>query len=195
MRAWHFTVRTDSMRDGTPWKVGELETYDGKIELCASGLHASIDPMDALSYAPGTIIRRVECGGDVIKSDDKLVCTERMALWSYDATPILRHFARLCALDVIHLWEPPPIVVRYLRTGDESISAAASAAAWDDAGDAARAAGAAARDARDDAAWAAGAAAGYAAWAAAWDAAWAARDAARDAQSRRLGRMLREGRP
>jgi hypothetical protein len=92
----------------------------------------------------------------------------------------MRLFARRVALDVIHLWDAPPIVKEYLETGDESKRAAAWAAARDAAWDAARdAAWAAARDAARAAAWAA-------AWDTAWDAAWAAsraaaRDAARDA--------------
>ena len=35
----------------------------------------------------------------------------------------------MCALDVIHLWNPPSIVIEYLKTGDEKIRAAASDAA------------------------------------------------------------------
>lgn len=30
-------------------------------------------------------------------------------------------FVRMCALRVIHLWDAPEIVIRYLNTGDESI--------------------------------------------------------------------------
>jgi len=121
--------------------------------------------------------------------DDKISATERKYLWGFDATDTLWRFARLCALDVVHLWDAPDIVVRYLKTGDESIRDAA----WD-------AARAAARFAARDAAWAAArAAARAAAWdaaraaarAAAWDAARAAaRDAAGDAVSILAGNKL-----
>jgi len=42
---------------------------------------------------------------------------------------MLRYFARMQALSVIHLWEPPQVVCDYLMTGDEGIRAAARAAA------------------------------------------------------------------
>ena len=192
IRAWHFT---DGMflRDGQPLVVGKTYTYAGWVKLCESGLHASKRPIDALQYAPGNVVSRVECGGEMLNGDDKLVCTERTVLWAYDAEKVLRHFARLCALDVIHLWDAPEIVVQYLRTGDEDMRAAArgaGAAAW--------AAGAAAWDAAGGAAWAAAwdaAGGGVGAAAAAARAAGAARDAAWDAQNKRLVRMLREGRP
>ena len=98
--------------------------------MCREGLHASKRIMDALKYAPGATFCRVECGGEIIHDTDKLVCTERTILWRVDATEILREFARRCALDVIHLWDAPDIVVRYLNTGDESLRDAAPAAAW-----------------------------------------------------------------
>jgi hypothetical protein len=192
MRAWHFVG--DTLRDGRPVPAdGEVLVHKGPLKLCASGLHASKNILDALQYAPGSIICRVEVGGEIIRDNDKLVCTERTILWRASVEQVLRKFARMCALDVMHLWDAPEIVVRYLKTGDESIRAAARDAAWDAARAADRAADrAAARDAAWAAAWDAAraadraadrAAARDAAWAAAraaaWDAAWAsARDAA-----------------
>ena len=68
----------------------------------------------------------------------------------------IRRFACQCALDVIHLWDAPPIVKKYLKTGNEKLRAAAMDAAWAAAGDAAWAAARdAARDAAGAAAWAA----------------------------------------
>ena len=47
------------------------------------------------------------------------------ALWCLRASDAsedqIRHFSRLCALDVIHLWDAPEVVRRYLETGDESL--------------------------------------------------------------------------
>ena len=48
----------------------------------------------------------------------------------------IRRFACQCALDVTHLWNAPPIVKGYLKTGNEKLRAAAG----DAAGAAARAA-------------------------------------------------------
>ena len=192
MLAWHWINEQRTLRDGRPMVVGETVTHDGPLELCESGLHASERLIDALEYAPGPIICRVECSGEIIRGDNKFVCRERRVVAAHDATTELRAFARRCALDVAHLWDMPVIVRKYLETGDESKRAAAWDAAWDAtwgaafdaagdaAGDAARAA---AWDAAWDAAWgAAGATARAAAWdaaraaarAAAWDAAWGA---------------------
>jgi hypothetical protein len=191
IQAWHFVNGT--LRDGRPIpKDGEVLRHEGPLVMCESGLHASREPFDALQYAPGLGSRPyteraptlclVNCAGEIVEGDDKLICTERTIVARMDATDLMRYFARMQALSVIHLWdtEPQEVVLDYLMTGDESLRAAA----WDAAWDAARAAAwAAARAAAWDAAWdaardAAWAAARAAAWAAAWD---AARDAAWDA--------------
>jgi hypothetical protein len=199
MKAWHFV--SDTLRDGRPVPAdGEVLVHKGPLILCASGLHASKNILDALQYAPGSIICRVEVGGEIIHCYDKLVCSERTILWRASGEQVLRKFARMCALDVIHLWDAPAIVVQYLKTGDQSIRAAARDAsdAARDADLAAARAAAWAADAADAAratAWdAAVAAARAAAWAAARDAARAAAGWARAAltkQSRRLARMAR----
>ena len=142
--------------DGRPVVVGEKLTIDPPLEMCARGLHAARHPSDALKYAPGSLLYRVELSGELIEDHDKLCASERTALAMIDATELLRAFARRQALSVIHLWTAPEIVKQFLETGDENIRAAA-------------------RDAARDAAWAA---AWYAAWAAAGA---AARDAAGDA--------------
>ena len=190
--AWHFVGAT--LRDGRPIPAdGETLKHRGKLLPCERGLHASDRLIDALQYAPGWTLCRVRMGGTIKRETDKLVARERTILWRIDATDVLRAFACKCALDVAHLWDMPPIVRKYLETGDESIRAAARdaaraaardaawAAAWDAAWAAAWAAARdAAWDAARDAAWAAARAA---ARPAAWDAAWAA---ARDAQNTAL---------
>ena len=188
MRAWHFVNKT--LRDGSQIPSdGEWLHYTGNLVMCESGLHASKDPFDALQYAPGEMLCLVECDGHIIEGNDKLVCSQRKIVARMDATEMLRYFARMQALSVVHLWDAPDVVLDYLMTGDESLRDAARAAAGAAAWDAARAA---ARDAAWAAAWdAARAAARDAAWAAArdeslrdaaWDAARAAaRAAARDA--------------
>ena len=160
--AWHFSGHT--LRDGSPIpKVGKPLVYTGEVVICRSGLHASRDPYDALNYAPGPILHRVECSDIVKEQGDKFVCRRRTILQSIDATEGLRYFARTQALSVVHLWNAPDVVLDYLMTGDEHLRAAA----WDATRDAAWSA---TRDAARDAAWSA-------AWSAAKDAAW---DAARD---------------
>ena len=166
IQAWHFA--SDKLRDGRPLPAdGEWLIHEGEAVLCKTGLHASRRCIDALQYAPGNTICRVTCRKVIAEeSNDKLVCLERRIDWRIDGEAVLREFARKAALSVIHLWDAPDIVRRYLETGDESIRDAARAAARDAASDAARAAARAA-------AWAAArAAARDAAWYAAWDAAW-----------------------
>ena len=157
--AYHFVGET--LRDGRPVPPdGEWLEHSGRCVLCRSGLHASRSPFDALKYAPGATLCLVECAGVEGEEGDKLVCRRRRIVKRIDATDLLRKFARQCALDVIHLWDAPDVVRRYLETGDESLRAAARDAAWVDAWSAARAA---ARAAAGDAAWAAATAAAGAA--------------------------------
>ena len=196
MKAWHFTGANKRLRhgDGRDIKSGRTLKVQGSLAMCNYGLHASKRLIDALRYAPGTYVWRVELGGDIVRDDDKFVASERTALWGYDATDVLRAFARRCALDVVGLWDAPEQVVEYLRTGDESICAAASSAARDAARDAASAARDAASAARDASAARAAWDARDAAWAA-WDAAWDARDAWAAKQNRCLTSMIAAHRP
>ena len=159
IRAYHFVG--DKLRDGCPVPTdGEWLVHDGPVRMCESGLHASRHPFDALMYAPGPILCLVDCDEIDAEDVDKLVCRRRRIVARFDATTMLRAFARQCALDVIHLWDAPQVVRDYLTTGDESLRDgtrdAARAAAWE-----------AAREAARDAAWEA---ARDAAWEAAWDA-------------------------
>jgi hypothetical protein len=201
MKAWYFSGKDCRLRYGDNRKIeaGFFHTVDYKPILCERGLHGSKRILDALEYAPGPVVWRVKLSGDVVAGDNKVAATNREYQWGYDATEVLRQFARKCALDVIHLWDAPDLVVQYLKTGDESLRAAARDAAGAAAGAAARTASWAARVASWTAAgvaWtAARAAAGAAdaAWAAtgAADGAWAA---AREKQNRRLTSMIVGGR-
>uniref|UniRef100_A0A6M3K9A7 Uncharacterized protein n=1 Tax=viral metagenome TaxID=1070528 RepID=A0A6M3K9A7_9ZZZZ len=147
---WWFTTTKRRLLNDDNRKIviGKSHKVSGKIIPCESGLHLSPRIIDALFYAPGPVIYRVVGRGIIIphgRPIDKYVCSERYYVrGGIDVSEILRLFVLKCALDVIHLWNPPEIVVKYLKTGDESIRAAAGAAAWG--------AGAAARDAARDAA-------------------------------------------
>ena len=193
MTGYHFTA--DTLRDGMSIPpVGEWLEHDGPIEPCVRGLHASEHPFDALMYAPGNSLHKVELDGDIKAHGepiDKWVGRRRKIVASINAETVLRDFARWCALQVIDLWNAPPIVREYLETGDDTIRAAARAAAWAAAGDTAWAA---AGETAWDAAWAA---VGDTAWAAARAAARAvardaARAAARDAQRDKFLAMIEE---
>lgn len=169
MHYYHFT--NGKLRDGSPIPpVGEWLEFHGKLKPCPSredlaagfgGLHASEHPFDALFFAPGNNLHLVELGGEIIPHGDpvdKVVAQKRKIVATINAEKLCREFARRVARDVLHLWNAPEVVKRYLETGDESLRDAAMAA-WAAAWDAAWAAARAARDA-------------------AWGAARAARDAA-----------------
>ena len=166
---WHACAMKDGrpvFQDGTPVKIGKRYEIDGEPVMCKRGYHGCERAIDMLIYAPGPWISRRPLEG-AITEGYKSVGRAFVQQPGFDATEVLRTFARMCALDVIHLWDAPEIVVRYLKTGDESIRDAA----WDAARDAARAAGmAAGMAAVKSAAWAAG----------------------KDRQNRRLTRMLLE---
>ena len=156
--AWHWLPAMGQLGHGDPRPVvvGETLVHEGPVVLRESGLHASVRALDALRYALGPFIQRVECSDLGEQHDDKLVCRKRKCLWMADATDTLRAFARWCALSVVDRWPAPPVVIEYLRTGDESLRSAAASAAWS-------AAWSAAESAAESAAWsAAGSAAGSA---------------------------------
>ena len=195
--AYHFTG--DKLRDGTPIPaIGTKLVFKGEPILCEQGLHFSLDPFDALQYAPGPMLHKVQYGGVVVMGNDKGVCTERTIIASIDATHMLRKFACDEALRVLPI-DAPDIVRRYLQTQDETLRIAA----WSAAQGAARGA---ALDAAQDAAWGAawyaawGAARGAArgaAWYAAWDTAWgmewaAAWGTARGAQRVRFNKVVKQ---
>lgn len=147
---WHFLQDDRRLRWGNRAAVEEGKTYraTGSLVMCKNGLHGSEKILDAVAFAPGSVICLVEIWGAVQQDTNKLVGRYRRVLRMIDGEDLLRRFARKCALHAVRrAWpDAPDIVIRYLETGDESIRAAA----WD----AARAA----------------------AWAAARDAAWAAQE-------------------
>jgi hypothetical protein len=196
--AYHFVG--DTLRDGRPVPPnGAWLEHTGPIQWCKSGLYFARDPFDALQNAPGPILCHVEVEG--IEREEtggigaKGVCRRRRIIERVDATEMLRYFARMRALSVVHLWDAPDVVLDYLMTGDESLrveakkaaAEAAEAAEAARAARAARAAWAAAEAAEAAAAWEAAEAAAEAA--AAWEAA-AAAGAANAKESREFFGLL-----
>lgn len=128
MLAWHFV--DDTLKDGDPVPGdGERLAHDGPARLCVSGLHASERALDALKYAAGNTICRVECEAVGERQEDKLVCGARTIAWRIDGEEVLRAFARRVALDVADKWDMPADVRKYLETGNETLRIAARGAA------------------------------------------------------------------
>jgi len=184
MLAWHFLSEDKRLGygDGRLVEVGATLECKGKPALCYNGMHGSVRLIDALRYASGPIVCRVEIEGDVIEGKNKLCGRRRTVLWMVDATRILHEFACQCAEDALALVARPDARIleaieakRKWLNGE--ITDGELDAAWDAARDAARDAKAAALAAWAAAQTAARAAARAAAWAVAGavarDAAWA----------------------
>jgi len=191
--AWHFTDGW-RLRDGQPLKIGKTYKHAaGDLKMCYSGYHASPRLIDALKFAPGSVLSVVECGGKIVRDTDKVVCTERRVLYAEDVNTTLHAFAcevalhGLCDFEVTDDRSYAAIDTK-LSWLDGDASDNDLAAARDAAEAAGDAAGAAVLAAARDAAGAAWAAAGAAAWAAAWDAAGA--DAVDDYNNGLLGLIL-----
>jgi len=177
---WHFCNedRRLGYEDGREIIEGESLRVEGTPVLCERGLHASERIIDALKYAPGSILCRVELSDEIVQCDDKAVAKERKTLWMFDATNALRDFAATVAENALLAEraagrEPDPrswAAVQFIRdllNGKikEEDKKAAWSAAW-------------------SAAWAAAWAAAESAWSAAesaWSAAQSAAESAQDA--------------
>lgn len=129
--AWHFVGTR--LRDGSPIPAdGKWLEFPGKCVICESGLHASREPFDASQYARGEVLCLVECEQIEEEHNDKFVCHWRKIIARKNIAEILRWFARMQALSMIHLWpaNPPDVVLDWLMTGDESLRVAAWSLAW-----------------------------------------------------------------
>ena len=168
---YHFSNQDCLCRYGDGRKIvaGETLTVDCEPILCERGLHASPRIIDALDYAPDFMLWEVELGGTVIHDKDKSVATKRTALWGFYAKDVILAWTRRVALDALtKYWDTTklgpidPVILDFLRTGNNARAASAAANAFY------AAAGAAADAAAAGAAYAAvGAAAGAAVYAAA----------------------------
>ena len=130
MKYYYFSNKDKKLAydDNREIKIGTTHKIKGEPVLCNHGLHASKRIIDALNYAPDSILWIVELGGKVIHSNDKSVATERTYIGGgIDISETLRKFARMCALDVAHLWDCPDVMMQWLKTGDESIRKSARA--------------------------------------------------------------------
>ena len=160
MKAFYFAREDRKLRynDNRSIIVGETHTVDCIPLVCKRGLHASTRLIDALLYAPGNILYHVELSGDLDKGNDKVAATKRTYLKEFDATELLREFARKQGLINIDKIKPYcsdkeyTLILDYLNTGNETIrkaaESAADSAARSAAWSAARSADSAARSAR-----------------------------------------------
>ena len=172
---WHILPNNCVLRDGRKADLTgawQLMAGDEPPKMCKRGMHASRRLIDALQYAQGALICRVEVRGDIAEEDDKLTGCERRVFDWINGTKLLHQFAIRCAARALRiygvtdkrLWNTLRVKGRWVRGSatDQDLHTA-RAKAWGAPDTAARAA---ARDAAWDVAWAA-------AWNAARAEAWA----------------------
>ena len=143
--AWHFLPDDGRLANRNRRKVEVGKTYSvrGPIEICSNGMHGARRIIDALHYAPGAMVERVEIWGDVVEQSDKLCGRYRTCLALTDATTLLHEFACDVAEDALKTakvkdkrsWAAIDAKRKWLRgeiTDDELAAArdAAWAAAW-----------------------------------------------------------------
>ena len=217
---WHFLPADRMTRFEPRVKVrkGSVLRENRPLVMCEIGLHASLRAIDALMYAPGPVVCRVELRGERLDASDKSCASERKVTAISDATAVLHEFACCCAGNALQherkaghepdqrSWDAIRVKRRWLHgdATDEELSAASAAASAAARSAARSAAWSAARSAVWSAArsavWSAASAAAWeadwaAASAAAWEADWAAASRlweARAAQNRKLESMLRK---
>jgi hypothetical protein len=123
MKAFYFsnTDRRLRFRDNRKIHLGETHTVKGRLMMCERGLHASKNILDALDYAPGPVIYIVNVSAEIV-GDDKICSRSRTYVrGGIDIRHILLKFARMCLLDAINPQKTPDIIIRYLKTGGESL--------------------------------------------------------------------------
>ena len=181
MKAWHFLQDNGLAQHGYLGiiEVGKTYKVDGDPIPCKHGLHASKRLIDALQYATGSLLCRVEMGGKIANEVDKVCAQERTVIWMMDISTILHNFACDEAERVMLAQTTrDPRIMEAIRVKRLWIKGQATDAELDAARAAGRAAGRAA-------AWAAARAV---AWAAARAVAWAAAREAGRAAAREAGR-------
>lgn len=101
--AWHWLPQNGKLThdlNNSTMIVGETRSLPAsqRVVLCTSGFHASYKALDALYYARGPLLCRVQLWGN-IKSDGyysgypKLVARHRRVLWAIDASYTLHQLS------------------------------------------------------------------------------------------------------
>ena len=95
MLAWHFLKEDCKLQFEPHTEVIHGLELEAKLPLVMSnnGLHASKRIIDALDYAPGPVVCRVELSGEMLEDDDKICAQKRIVLWMYNASKVLHEFA------------------------------------------------------------------------------------------------------
>jgi hypothetical protein len=112
IKAWHF-IRND-FKTGTGGHdviTDVVYQVDTPIYCCISGLHGSSDIIDALAYAPGSILCRTLHWGKIDQLEGKLASTYRQVIWMVDTKDLLRSFAVMITREVVVMHAPQLLTV------------------------------------------------------------------------------------
>ena len=119
---WHFVPNSRRLAySDEPLKLGRTYRVKPPIVPCVWGLHGSTRLIDALGWAPGTILTRCEYGGKIVRKGDKFAAETRTVLWIGDVTNLLHEAACVFAE-----W-----ALRRVKSPDpRSVAAIAAKRAW-----------------------------------------------------------------
>lgn len=93
------------------------------------GTHGSKTAIDALGFRKGSQffycdLEVFHCGlleDSVTGKSKEMVGLKRIYLSGFDASSVLRNFAKRVALDITQLWNPPSFVLDYLNSNNEDL--------------------------------------------------------------------------
>ena len=120
-RCWRFGGPNECRRLGDDKPIMAVKGLRGGVSWTEPP-HCADTMRDALICGSGAVIYRVEISGERIDSRTDCHVFRRIKYlggrkWVGD---LLRHYARLCALDVVRFWGPSQDVMDYLNDGDEA---------------------------------------------------------------------------
>lgn len=127
--AWHFLPDDGRLahRNRRKVEVGKTYSVRGPIVICENGMHGARRLIDALYYAQGSVVERVEIWGDIVEQSDKLCGRYRKCLAIADVTRLLHEFACDIAEDALKIakvtdkrsWAAPPRVAALVAARDK----------------------------------------------------------------------------
>ena len=137
MLAWYFARENNRLKfnDHRLITIGKMHTVKCAPILCCQGLHGSVQLLDALHYAPGPMLYRVDITRKLDIEGDKICGQRRKYLGVIDATEVVRRFTRNQALINIEKIKPHcaasqyELILDWLKTGNPRLRVVAQTAA------------------------------------------------------------------
>lgn len=118
IKAWHFITPDMKLRDGTKVSIGSTTEVEGKPIPERCGLHASTEAMNALFWAKGLVLCRVELSGDIVFGERKIAANTRKILYitsEKETLDIIWKWSSLCAINIINNYHVPVEYITILK--------------------------------------------------------------------------------